>query len=128
MYDPKDVVNLDTDPLADKANRTAVVIAESEYTDWARNSRYNIVCLTTDFDEYEDNPHTNALDKDDHTANGSLENNSLICPWATLAQPGRALTPITDGPTSHEGIALTDEGHEVVIRTVYSFFSGQNDY
>lgn len=128
MFRPKHVVRLDKDPLADRDSRTAVVLADSEYDDWVGNGRYNIVCLTSDFDEYEDHEHTRTLDKDKHTAVGSLSTHSLICPWATLAVPGQSLRSVTTDDAKQQKVELTDTGHELVARTVYSFFSSYNDY
>lgn len=128
MFDPKDIVTLDTDPLADKDDRTAVVMGESEYTDWAGNARYNVVCLSTDFDEYEDHPHTTELDKNEHTDTGSLEDHSLICPWATMPMTGQGLIHVNTDRVHGNSVTLTDKGHELVAATVYKFFSDFNNY
>jgi hypothetical protein len=128
MYQPKQVVRLDKDPLADRDSRTSVIIADSEYDDWLNNGRYNIVCLTSDFNEYEDHEHTRKLHKDKHTAVGELSNHSLICPWATLAIPGRSLRSVTTDDTSRQNVELTDSGHELVARTLYQFYNSHNDY
>lgn len=128
MYDPKDVVELGNDPLSNRTSRPAVVMADTGYNDWADNGRYNVVCLTTDFDEYESHPHTIELDKDADTAVGSLESHSLACPWATLALPARNLDQIIADQTTRNVVTLTDSGHEKVTRAVYQFFSAQNDY
>lgn len=128
MFRPKQVVNLDTDPLADRENRTAVVVADSEYGDWIGSGRYNVVCLTSDFDEYDDHESTKKLHKTKHVAVGELTTHSLICPWATLALPGESLRNVTTSDGTHQKIELTDTGHELVVRTVYSFFSSFNEY
>jgi len=128
MFQAKHVVNLTQDPLADRDNRTAVIVADSEYDDWVESGRYNIVCLTSDFEDYADHEHTKKLDKNKHTAVGELSNHSLICPWATLAVPGRSLRNVTTNDGKRQKVELTDEGHELVVRTVYSFFSSYNEY
>lgn len=128
MFSPNDVVHLDKDPLADRDSRTAVVVADSGYDDWIGSGRYNIVCLTSDFEEYEDHEHTNKLDKNKHTAVGELSSHSLICPWATLAVTGQSLRNVTTNDGRRQNVELTDTGHELVARTVYSFFSSFNNY
>ena len=128
MFHAKQVVNLDKDPLADRGGRTAIIMAESEYTDWVGSARYNVVCLTRDFEEYESHPHTRVLDKNKHTKVGSLRDHSIICPWATLAIPGDSLTHVTTNSMRRQKIELTDEGHELAAQTIYKFFSSQNNY
>jgi hypothetical protein len=128
MFRPKHVVRLAQDPLADRDNRTAVVVADSPFDDWESAGRYNIVCLTSDFEEYEDHEYTRKLDKEQHTAVGSLSSHSLICPWATLAVPGDSLRKVTTNDASRDRVELADTGHELVARTVYDFFSSHNDY
>lgn len=128
MFSPKEVVVLDTDPLADRGSRTGVVVAESGYDDWVGTARYNVVCLTTDFEEYGDHDHTYTLDRDEHTAFGALREHSLVCPWASVALPGSSLTHVSGGELHDEKVSLTDEGHEIVSGAVYEFFSSHNDY
>lgn len=128
MFQPKQVVNLDIDPLADRDNRTGIVVAESEYNDWSGTARYNLVCITTDFDEYSDHEHTKEIHKDQHMAVGNLRDHSLVCPWATLALPGSSITHITTDDGTRQKLELTDIGHELVSQTVYKFFNSHNNY
>jgi len=127
MYNPGDVVWYDTAPLASRQRRAAVVMAESGYSEWAGTARYNIVCLTTDFKEYSENDYTVELDKHEHTDTGRLYDHSLICPWATLAAKGRELSPMVEGVPNGQ-VTLTDAGHELACRAVYSLFSSGNAY
>lgn len=128
MFDPKQAVKLDQDPLADRNKRTGVVVAESNYADWGGTARYNVVCLTTDFNKYSNHNHTVELDKNKHTETGSLTDHSLVCPWATLAVPGRSLTHVTTNNLNSTKVTLTDKGHELVTRAVYQFFRSHNNY
>jgi len=133
MFGPKQVVRLTNDPLTssdeqtNEKDRTGVVLAETEYDDWANSGRYNVTCLTTDFAEYESHDHTYKIDKDDHTEDGSLKSHSLVCPWATLPLPMKSLTPVVDQSTRGK-LTLTDEGHEIVSGAVYNFLSAHNNY
>ena len=127
MFEPNQVIKLDSDPLADRDTRTGVVVSGPDYDDWDNEARYNVVCLTTDFDEYSSNEHTNELHKDKHTARGQLNDHSLVCPWATVALPGSSLRPVGDTLDSQK-VMLSDTGHEIVSRTVYGYFTAHNDY
>jgi hypothetical protein len=133
MFRPKQVVSIADDPLTgsdkqtDDKSRTGVVLAESGHDDWANSGRYNVTCLTTEFNEYKSHEHTYKVHKDNHTENGSLKSHSLVCPWATVALPMKSLSRIS-GKSTGEELMLTDEGHEIVCRTVYEFMSTHNNY
>lgn len=128
MFYTKQVIKLDKDPLADHTTRTGVILSEPEYDDWANSARYNVVCLTTDFEEYKSHDNTYKIHKQKHTETGALKSHSLVCPWATVALPGSSLTHITGDALQSEKVTLTDEGHEVASRAVYEFLSAHNDY
>ncbi|GAA0715908.1 hypothetical protein J2744_001855 [Halorubrum trapanicum] len=128
MFHPKQVVTLSNDPLANRSDRTAVIVAKSTFDDWDGTARYNVVCLTTDFDEYGDNSHTQELHKSKHLQTGQLKDHSLICPWATLAFNGQNLDHVTTNGVPQQNLELTDTGHELVSQTVYSFFSSYNNF